>query len=68
MRYDLTNCLEHARQQMGDDDFAMWSSALRRELILWLRASTSRFSEVDDLRLELVVGSALTAVGIIEVS
>jgi hypothetical protein len=53
---------------MGDDDYAMWSSALRRELILWLRASTSQFPDVDELRLELVVGSALTAVGIIEVS
>jgi hypothetical protein len=68
MRYDLTNCLEHVRQQMGDDEFAMWSSALRRELVLWLRASTADLPAADKLRLETVVGVALTAVGIVEVS
>jgi hypothetical protein len=68
VRYDLTNTLEYARHHMGDDDYAVWSSALRRELILWLRASTAELPAADKLRLDVVVGAALAAVGIVEVS
>jgi hypothetical protein len=67
VRYDLANALEFAKHRMGEDDYAMFSSALRRELTLWLRASTAELPEAQRVRLDLVVQQALTAVGIVEV-
>jgi hypothetical protein len=64
----LTNALEFAKHYMGEEDFALWSSALRRELVLWLRASTAELPEAQRLRLDLVVQQALTSVGLIEMS
>jgi hypothetical protein len=68
MKYDLVNALERIRHHLGDDDYALWSSALRRELTLWLRASTAELPAADRVRIELVVDIALGAVGIIEMS
>jgi hypothetical protein len=68
VKYDLVNALEHARHHMGDDDYAIWASALRRELTLWLRASTAKLPAADRVRIELVVGVALSAVGVVEAS
>jgi hypothetical protein len=68
MKYDLVSALEHARRHMGDDDYALWSSALRRELTLWLRASMAGLPSEDKVRLEIVVDMALGTVGIVDVS